>query len=507
MTPHLGSGRAWSAWFYWVALIAVFGVAFAARLVPLLRGAGLYSLGNYDDGVHFAAGMGLIHGMIPYRDFLLLHPPGIVLILAPFAALSYVISEPDAMAVARLSWMALGGLNAILIALVLRPVGRVAAVIAALLYAVFFPAIYVEHTALLEPPMTAVMLAALVITRALGDGEGIRTRHYAVAGLLLGVSPAIKVWGVVVVLTVAGGLAYRRGLRHGMTVLVGAVASCTALCLPFFLSAPQAMWQMVVLDQLGRPRVDFRGVRRVDDVLGIMLWTDPARLHAGTAAGLLLLGAACIVCLARRELRLLAALLIVHALLLVAAPIWFRHYSGFTAAPIVLVLGAGLATLLAWAGSARPWLRPAFAGAATLAVLGSAIPLAELRLGQTFHGRAAAAVVANVPGCVVTDMPMTLIQIDVLRRNLERGCRLEVDLGGASYHLESGPYKDGRRADNPVWQEYALNYLRSGDAAVIARFYAGSGFSHRTARIVRSWPEIGRAGRYPIREPQPPASG
>ena len=134
-------------------------------------------------------------------------------------------------------------------------------------------------------------------------------------------------------------------------------------------------------------------------------------------------------------------------------------------------------------------------------------PLPKATRKPSLSDRAAAAVVANVPGCVVTDMPMTLIQIDVLRRNLERGCRLEVDLGGASYHLESGPYKDGRRADNPVWQEYALNYLRSGDAAVIARFYAGSGFSHRTARIVRSWPEIGRAGRYPIREPQPPASG
>ena len=45
-----------------------FGVALAARLVPLLRGGGLYALGNYDEGVHFAAAMGVIHDLLPYRE-------------------------------------------------------------------------------------------------------------------------------------------------------------------------------------------------------------------------------------------------------------------------------------------------------------------------------------------------------------------------------------------------------------------------------------------------------
>jgi hypothetical protein len=46
-----------------IGLIVAFGVALAARLVPLLRGGGLYALGNYDDGVHFAAAMGVIHDL------------------------------------------------------------------------------------------------------------------------------------------------------------------------------------------------------------------------------------------------------------------------------------------------------------------------------------------------------------------------------------------------------------------------------------------------------------
>ena len=108
------------------ALAVVFALAVAVRLAGTFRGAGLYGLGNYDDGVHFAAALGLVNGLLPYRDFLLLHPPGVVLAMAPFAALSWLIGEPDAMAVARVSWMLLGGVNTVLCALVLSPLSRTA---------------------------------------------------------------------------------------------------------------------------------------------------------------------------------------------------------------------------------------------------------------------------------------------------------------------------------------------------------------------------------------------
>ena len=104
---------------------------------------------------------------------------------------------------------------------------------------------------------------------------------------------------------------------------------------------------------------------------------------------------------------------------------------------------------------------------------------------------------------MATDYPMALIQMDLLRRNLERGCRFEVDLGGASYHLEADAYEDMPRDRNEVWQAYALEYLRTGDAVVIARFSSGVGFSPETAKVVRGWPELGRSERFVIRKPQP----
>ena len=167
--------RPWGRWFG-SALAGIFVLAVAVRLTGVLRAAGLYGLGNYDDGVHFAAALGLVNGLVPYRDFLLLQPPGVVLALAPFAALSWLIGEPDAMAVARVSWMLLGGVNAVLCGLVLKPVSRVAGLVAALFYALSIGAVYVEHTTLLEAPATTVLLLALVITRLLGSGYGVPTQ-------------------------------------------------------------------------------------------------------------------------------------------------------------------------------------------------------------------------------------------------------------------------------------------------------------------------------------------
>jgi alpha-1,2-mannosyltransferase len=195
-------------------------------------------------------------------------------LLAPFASPADLIGEPQSMLVARLCWIALGGVNGVLRAMVLAPLGRLAAALTGLIYALFFGAIYAEHTVLLEPPATAMLLLALVITRAVGGGDGLGTPHYVAAGLLLGLSPALKIWGVLTVLVVVGGVAYRRGLRPGLTLLISAVASCTVICLPFFLAAPGRMWTMVAADHVGRRHDGLDEARRIDGMLGLSLWTS-----------------------------------------------------------------------------------------------------------------------------------------------------------------------------------------------------------------------------------------
>lgn len=67
---------------------------------------------GYDDGGHYGAADALLSGRLPYRDFLLRHPPGIALALSPFAAIGRLTSDPTGMALARLACMAVGALNA-----------------------------------------------------------------------------------------------------------------------------------------------------------------------------------------------------------------------------------------------------------------------------------------------------------------------------------------------------------------------------------------------------------
>ncbi len=484
-------------------MIAIFVLAVTVRLVGVLRGGGFYARGNYDDGVHFAAAMGLVNGLLPYRDFMLLHPPGVVLFLAPFALLSWLIGEPDAVAVARLSWMVLGGVNAVLCGLVLRPISRLAGLVAALYYALSLGAIYVEHTTLLEPPATTLLLIALVLTRLLGSDDGIRTRHYVIAGLLLGLSPVLKIWGVVAILVVVGGIGFRRAWRPALITLGAAAASCAAACLPFFLAAPVEMWKMVVVAQLGRRRASERVADRLTDVLGTREWTGVSLTwnHWLTATSVVLL-AALVICLIRVELRVIAALMITHGVLVMTTPMWFLHYAGLTSAPIALTLGGALAAVMGWTAGIR-WLPPTLAAIAGALVLILAVPMTRLDLGRPFPGQALAAAVGDQRGCLTTDWPMASLQMDHMQKDLDRGCPFVVDLGGYTYYLSDSSYSDVSRRKNQDWQALALEYYRSGEAVLPIRFSTEAGFSKETAKTIAGWPEIARVGRYVVREPQP----
>jgi hypothetical protein len=104
--------------------LLISAVAYVARLVPVVRGAGLFGMNSYDGAVYYAAAAGLAHGLLPYRDFLFLHPPGIVVALVPFAALGRVIGDSYGMEAATLAWGGIGALNAVLVSRILRPLGE-----------------------------------------------------------------------------------------------------------------------------------------------------------------------------------------------------------------------------------------------------------------------------------------------------------------------------------------------------------------------------------------------
>ncbi|HYP43836.1 MAG TPA: glycosyltransferase 87 family protein [Propionibacteriaceae bacterium] len=484
-----------------VAVLVIFLVAFAARLLPTLNGSGLFGLHFYDDGVHFGAAVGLVHGRLPYRDFLLLHPPGIVVILAPFAEIGRWISDGRGFGLARLAFMALGGVNAVLVSHYLRDVGRFAAWFGGLFYALFWPAVYSEHTVLLEGPAnTCLLLALLLLTRR--DGLAPRNARLLGAGALLGLAMTVKMWGVVPVLVLFGWLAVRLHWRAAWLFLLGAAASTTVVCLPFFLAAPRSMWQMVVVDQLQRTEATLPVVHRLKEIAGLSLYRLPDQTTPMLVITCVLLVLSAVAAAFHPRGRLATLLLAVLVTVLLLTPSWFLHYAAFSAPAVALVVGVAVHQLRALLP--RTSVAPIVVSVALAVALSVfAAPLATAKIGSRFPGRTLAAAVADRPGCVTSDHPSALILMNVLSRNLERDCPLVVDLGGAAYHLPSPGRGVVSRRKNPVWQRYALDYLSSGDTVILARFYRDYGFSKQYYNVVWTWRTVLPVGRFTLRDPSP----
>ncbi len=105
------------------SLVVVFSVAFALRLLVPLTSRGLVGNYSYDASVYYSAGAALVHGRMPYRDFTLLHPPGVVLSVAPAAWTGRLTSDHTGFALAMLQFAALGGASAVLVVVVARGLG------------------------------------------------------------------------------------------------------------------------------------------------------------------------------------------------------------------------------------------------------------------------------------------------------------------------------------------------------------------------------------------------
>src|SRR3954466_1430046 len=125
--------------------ILVIGLlAFALRfgVVVFSRGGpdGIY---GYDSGVYYSAADALTHGRVPYRDFILLHPPGVMVALVPFAVLGRLTTDHAGFVAANTIFNALAAVNAVLVVLIARRwgLGRGAALLGGLFYACWWGAV------------------------------------------------------------------------------------------------------------------------------------------------------------------------------------------------------------------------------------------------------------------------------------------------------------------------------------------------------------------------------
>ena len=85
-----------------LAILAATVLALALRLFLLTR-PGFLTSGTveYDDGVYLGAGMRLLHGAMPYKDYAFVQPPGIIVIALPAGLAGTLTSQATGLAVAR----------------------------------------------------------------------------------------------------------------------------------------------------------------------------------------------------------------------------------------------------------------------------------------------------------------------------------------------------------------------------------------------------------------------
>ena len=499
-TPSWGRSSGSGAWT--TGLLVVFVVAIAARLIPLLRGGGLGSDPGYDSGVYYAAGDGLVHGWLPYRDFVLLHPPGIMLVLAPFAALGRLTTDHAGFEMAGLAFTAIGASNAVLVTVIARKLGTspLAAFSAGLFAAGWIGSIRAEYLTRLEP------LANLFVLLGLYGYAAARRRPttwpFVLMGASLAAATSVKIWYVMPLLVMAGWTVLRTRHRYAMVgFAMGTTVAVLAIDGPFFALAPSQMWHMVVTEQLGRSRSSLSPLTRLNQTVDYGAWH-----HALGASGAVVVVTALLVVLvglsisaARRPGgRPLLFLLVVQVLVLAAAPSWFSFYSDYLTPALAVSVALGVdgalhGTRRAEAAIRHPRIeRPASAMTALAALAVVMTPLWWQHVGTVFPRATLAAAVANTR-CVMSDSPEALIQLDALSRSYAPGCRNWVDVTGRTYGADR---MNASRAKNTRWQRDISTYLLSGNAFITVR--ARTGLSARTRAELRARPVLARSGSYVI---------
>ena len=504
-TPPWGWASGSGAWAGAVA--AVFTVAVLARLILMVRGAGFGSNLGYDASVYYAAGDGLTHGRLPYRDFVLLHPPGIMLVLAPFALLGRATADHVGFVVANLAFTAIGAANAALVTVIARRLGasRTAAICGGLFAALWIGSVQAEYLARLEPLANLGLLVGLyAYARARRRPT---TASFAVVGAALAAASSVKIWYVVPLLMMAGWVVLRTRARAPVLAFAaGATVVGLAIDGPFFWLAPGPMLHMVVTDQLGRTRSAVSPLSRFLQANDAGGWTRALGGHpAATVVGTLVVGAlvlvvgALVVSAARQAAgRAVVVVLGAQVLALALAPSWFTFYADYLtpALAVSLALGVDGVRLGAWR-TVTAIRHPRVNRSTTVAIafvtaLALAAPTWWVHVGTPFPRARLSDAVAASP-CVVADSPMALIELDALSRSFAPGCRDWVDVTGRTYGADR---MNTSRTRNTRWQRDVRDYLLSGNAFIVIR--GGTGLSARTRAELRLRPVLTRAGPYVI---------
>ena len=448
-------------------------LAVGLRLYDLSRPGFLLGINEYDEGTDFGSAIRLVHGALPYRDFVMVQPPGITVLMFPVALATKAMGTDIGMAVARVI-TALASAAAVPVAgLLTRHRGLFATLVTCGVLAIFPDAILAARTVLLEPWLVLFcLLGALVLFD--GDQVASSTRRLLLGGVLFGFAGAIKVWAILPVVVILV-LTARRPRQASVYASGVALGFCVPV-LPFALGAPTVFYRGVIVAQLVRS-----DIARIPQGYRLQQMLGLAHFAQLTTAALVVIGA--VVVLVTAAVTVLGSRL-AHSpppaldrfatgscALVVAAFLWpvdfYYHYAAFLAPFLALTMALPAARLLAAsaAGGTRSrlgWLRRCAmtTAAATLVVLTvfQVILESSEHTGVPVNEIAAAQRLIPPGACVVTDQASYTIAIDRFVSTVP-GCSLMIDGLGTDYMLSNGrnPQNDAGRS-KAVQAEWMLAF-------------------------------------------------
>jgi hypothetical protein len=352
----------------WLAILPAIA-ALVVCVIPLTwpdHWAGVFS---YDEGAYVGSAIELARGLVPYKDFAFVQPPGISLLLLPVADLYRLagLGTQDVTSAARVITAIATALGSGLAALALRHRGVVGMMVAGGALAAFPLAYTAFSSTLLEPYLDLFCLLGVVL---LFRGGRLATGwRLALAGLAFGLAFGFKVWAVI-----PAGLGFcwvvRSRPRDVLRYTGGVAAGVAAIYGPFLAIAPRAFIRDVFLAQVNRLDLVGFGFHRFVLVSGVKYLRLPAWCAGALIVVWVALWAAAHLLApagdeAGRSFDWYVAVVgvVVLCILMLGHP-YYAHYSDILAPWAALSAGSLVARVVDGA-SARIALRSAGSGSAT----------------------------------------------------------------------------------------------------------------------------------------------
>jgi hypothetical protein len=405
-------------------------VAIGIDALQLSRPGFLFGLTS-DISDYLGAAVRLVSGSVPYRDFVFLQPPGIVVLLSPLAFVAHLIGTRDTLAIVRLLTLIVAGANVLLVGRLVRHRGRLATLVACGLMALYPAERYALNAGLLEPITDLFCLAGatLIFNRDRLAGR----RRMLLGGVLFGVACTVKGPAIIPVIVIAA-VATSCPRRCLLPFLGGAAAGFGVLVLPFVALAPTALFHDVVATQLAR----IPGAGRASIATRLLEMTfggDRTGAYVAICAIAIVITTALAIGLKRLtalDVFGLATVAIATAVQF-ATTQYYPQYPAFLAPFLAIVLGMALGRLASWRA---PRITSVVAVAGICVLLLSQIDAVERR--STADVVTAVDSVVPAGACALADRPDILVTTNRFVSSVA-GCTEMVDPFGSFLAFSHDP--------------------------------------------------------------------